>query len=451
VGRRFVIILLLVVPVLALRNASSPAVSRNPNTSRSSSRFALVGTSSCASAACHNQEVAGVRGREYAASLDDFAHGRAYQVLFGERSKQIERLYRGLPPNVPVYPDRDLLCAKCHVHPDLGVAPVEQVRFQLSDGVSCEACHGAAEKWLDRHHRSDWKRISADEKRLRYGMEDTRSIVGRARTCVRCHVGEKDADVTHDLIAAGHPRLAFEFTGYHSLMPKHWDDGLDRDPAKGGRRDFEIEAWALGQLVTFEASLDLLKHRRESKIWPEVAEFNCYACHHDLKKTGDKQERGFPGRQPGQLPWNTWGTCQLDTALELLGVRKGATPELDALRREMSTLKARPQQIDRALGELATLLEDIRSRGSVSRSPRELMAKSLMSQRVGPDLSWDEAAQVHNAVRAAEQARIDLGQPMIPGLRDALFDLRRALLPGQRYRLDDARTPLRKLDDAINK
>jgi len=47
---------------------------------------------------------------------------------------------------------------------------------------------------------------------------------------------------------------------------------------------------------------------RESQggIWPEYAELDCFACHHSLTSAKDswRQERGYPGRRPGNPPWN---------------------------------------------------------------------------------------------------------------------------------------------------
>jgi ParB-like chromosome segregation protein Spo0J len=40
--------------------------------------------------------------------------------------------------------------------------------------------------------------------------------------------------------------------------------------------------------------------------WPEYAELDCFACHHDLTAPKDswRQMEGYPGRRPGTPPWN---------------------------------------------------------------------------------------------------------------------------------------------------
>ena len=419
------------------------------NRSEPPPRFMLTGTSSCASAACHNQEVAGIKGREYAACLQDVAHRRAYGVLSDERSQRIVRnYYPELHDAKVVSPERDALCIKCHVNPDIQRLPILEVdgiaRFRLEDGVSCEACHGAAGGWLNRHHLPEWKTLTVAEKRDEYGMHDMRSLGARVKACVQCHVGTPDAEVNHDLIAAGHPRLAFEFTGYHSLMGKHWDDGIDRNPAQGGRVDFEKQAWIEGQLVTLDASLVLLKHRLETKRI-ELAEFDCYACHHDLKNVGDKQDRTFGARKPGELPWNTWTTCRLDNVAQMLGT-KNDTP-VAALGSAMQKLRpVDPALVDRSIVDVREWLRMAEARPGGVFSARDELKKL---QPKGPFGSWDEAAQYHNVVRAIEQNRLDMNQPEIPGLRSGLFELRNALLPDRRYRLSKAQEATDRIKKAV--
>ena len=81
--------------------------------------------------------------------------------------------------------------------------------------------------------------ISAADKYDRFGFMDTKNLVSRIEQCAGCHIGQ-DArgglplrDVNHDLIAAGHPRLNFEFAAYHENQPKHWKSSAAR--GRGGR------------------------------------------------------------------------------------------------------------------------------------------------------------------------------------------------------------------------
>src|SRR5690606_13254844 len=91
---------------------------------------------------------------------------------------------------------------------------------ELTEGVSCEACHGPASGWLQEHLREDWSSGNS--------MRDNHDYVARLEGCVRCHVGSRRADgvirdVNHDLIAAGHPALRFEPWAALRRLPRHGD------------------------------------------------------------------------------------------------------------------------------------------------------------------------------------------------------------------------------------
>jgi hypothetical protein len=399
-------------------------------------QFQFQGTASCAAAACHNAPGAkGSLGSEYSTWISHDKHARAYEVLFDERSKRILQNYKGSPlapreESSPLaeregylvrrledaHPEREALCLKCHVHPhwDRLERPTQTLLRQ--DGVSCESCHGPAEKWLGEHFRPSWREKSATEKQ-RDGMHDTDSILGRAGLCVACHVGSSAAEVNHDLIAAGHPRLRFEFAAYHARMPHHWPDVKDKDPALGGRQDFEAQAWALGQLVSAQQALRLLadRARDERSPWPEFAEYDCYACHHDLKAKSWRQESGYKGRTPGSLPWSDWYVCLPIVAVE--GLKENGRPLQKALAKvRLEMQRGRPERgkiagsAATADGELQRLLvkltahEAPSSQFPVADTFRQLLDKEMASL----DASWDGAAQHYLVLAALHHAGSDL-------------------------------------------
>jgi len=64
-------------------------------------------------------------------------------------------------------------CLACHaLNP-----PAEQRgrAFEISEGVSCENCHGPASGWLGPHTTRAW----AHEKSVALGMHDTRDVIRR--------------------------------------------------------------------------------------------------------------------------------------------------------------------------------------------------------------------------------------------------------------------------------
>src|SRR5262249_22663831 len=111
--------------------------------------LAFQGVASCASTACHH--AGGARGTarsEYTTWPTHDPHAGAYAILFDPPARQIVRNLEGAdakPANA------NLLCLNCHVQPGLKALPEDggrPTRFVLADGVGCESCHGAAEKWL---------------------------------------------------------------------------------------------------------------------------------------------------------------------------------------------------------------------------------------------------------------------------------------------------------------
>jgi hypothetical protein len=222
------------------------------------------------------------------------AHSRAYQTLLGRQSKAIlERL------GDPTPAEQNRRCLGCHSDPLLAhldaSAAVVDTRF---DGVGCESCHGNADRWLGMH--LTWP-AGANRRPLyeRDGMVWLNDLNDRAAVCAGCHVGAPTGervrvsrDVNHDLIAAGHPRLNFEFVTYLRAMPPHWQE---KDRVRWGLlpANFATHAWSAGQVVTLRASLSLLADRLPKpgppdpdRPWPEFSEFNCFDCHHDLSAAG---------------------------------------------------------------------------------------------------------------------------------------------------------------------
>src|SRR5262249_36477726 len=162
-----------------------------------------------------------------------------------------------------------------------------------ADGVGCESCHGPSARWLGPHTTIDWRQESRPVKEG-LGLYDTKTLARRAEICAGCHVGDRSRnglparDVNHDLIAAGHPRLTFELASYLDNVPAHWDEQDENSGPVGPNqraKDFSIRAWAIGQWASENAALDLTAGRAEvpGAPWPELSEYDCFACHHDLR------------------------------------------------------------------------------------------------------------------------------------------------------------------------
>lgn len=284
-----------------------------------SSAARWVGAGSCAASNCHGSAAPipglSILGNEYPTWIDD-PHARAYDTLHSPRSERIARNLSGGKDDQykPAYLDNR--CLACHSTPRPHHA-LESTAWMNPDGVGCESCHGAAREWLGPHTTSWWKTLDASSKLAQYGFRDTKTIATRAETCVGCHVGSRDRDlsardVNHDLIAAGHPRLAYEFAAYHDRLPRHWvEKGDNTSP------DFATRAWFAGQASTLASAIALTRDRAANPEapWPEFAEYSCFGCHHSL---ADQGWRAPPRAVQAPAAAYHWGSWYLPAALDAL-------------------------------------------------------------------------------------------------------------------------------------
>lgn len=253
----------------------------------------FLGPTSCASSSCHGSVVPrrelGVRQDEYFIWQKRDLHAHAYGVLFNDRSRVIARRL-GIADA-----GSSQTCVPCHT---LSV-PARQRKpaVELEDGVSCESCHGPASGWLEGHRSESW----THQQSVAAGMTDLRDPSARSAVCLSCHLGAADKTVNHDLIAAGHPVLAFELDNYSEGMPAHWLPWAARRAREGGGADTHgTRAWAVGQAAAFRAALEQLARRARAggDRWPEFAELSCDACHHSLAQ--ERWRTARPSPLPGQ-------------------------------------------------------------------------------------------------------------------------------------------------------
>jgi hypothetical protein len=254
------------------------------------------GPGGCASSSCHGsiqpKQITRVAQNEYSIWAGQDKHARAYQMLSNDVSVRIGKILNLKPP-----PNQNQKCLACHA---LSVAPEMRAQsFDISDGVSCEHCHGPAAGWLGTHTVKEWETRTSDQK-AQLGMRDLRDLAIRSHTCLHCHVGTEEQSVDHQMIAAGHPDLTFELNLFSAVMPRHWKDS-DQSPW------FGTKEWAVGQGMQLRDSLQRLARRARSSTWPEYAELDCFACHHSLTAPKDswRQEVGYAGRTPGVPAWNS--------------------------------------------------------------------------------------------------------------------------------------------------
>lgn len=240
-----------------------------------------VGVASCASSLCHGStkplEAHAVLQNEYVSWSQFDPHSEAYRVLLNARSREIaRRMGIGKPEQAPA-------CLACHAEV---VPPAERgPRFQASDGIGCESCHGAAERWLPTHHQSP--RVTHADNLLRGLIALERPEV-RAEKCSACHVGDRDRFATHRMMAAGHPRLVFELDTYTELWRtsggrEHYRRDTDYRSRKGVPASSAV--WTTGLVIATRQQLALIGQHavRGRGPFPDFALYACHSCHRDLK------------------------------------------------------------------------------------------------------------------------------------------------------------------------
>ena len=167
-------------------------------------------------------------------SLKDFHSQRPAATLTTARAKQIADALE--IKNAAA----DERCTSCHAPLNSVPANLRGEDFDVSEGVSCESCHGPAENWLRSHTRTDYTRAD----RTAAGMRDLQDLYVRANTCVACH-----QVVSPPLLKAGHPELIFELDGQSVAEPKHW---------RAEKNGNGAQAWFVGQAVALrETSWEL--------------------------------------------------------------------------------------------------------------------------------------------------------------------------------------------------
>lgn len=167
------------------------------------------------------------------------------------------------------------MCLGCHSTPARSGA--RGARFQVSDGVSCEGCHGAAGGgWLSSHY-SVGASHSANVARGMVPLENPRA---RAAQCLDCHFGSADPGqfVNHQIMAAGHPRISFELDLFSTLQQHHDEDA---DYAARKSRTNTVQIWAIGQAMALDRALLLFASsvRGTEGVFPEFYFFDCHTCH----------------------------------------------------------------------------------------------------------------------------------------------------------------------------
>jgi hypothetical protein len=233
------------------------------------------------------------------------------------------------------------------------------------------------------------------------------------------------------MYAAGHPPLpSIELETFLEKMPRHWltVEEKKREPNEGSTdvtakerftnatAFFEVngiseskyrrlESVVLSSAIAFQTSVKLIKDQAEKSnqpggpAWPELALFDCYGCHHDLKIPSWRQVRanevhGYklrPGR-PQLLYWPT-------TLLPLSGQKlDGVNASLVEVGKELDRRPfGDPAVVGLAAGKVAAQVDDLVSsiKGvSLEKGDDVEALKRLCSQAESATVDYESARQI---------------------------------------------------------
>jgi hypothetical protein len=400
---------LMLLVIVGVCGASSGETSRSrapQNRSSAAEPIRYTGPGSCSSTSCHGSVGPRTDTRiwqnEYSIWIVKDKHSRAFAALSSPIAARMARIL-GLP-QAGTSPK----CLACHA---LDVPAADRGRtFDLSDGVSCESCHGPASAWLGPHTTRDW----THQQSITRGMYDTRDLVKRTEKCLSCHLGNQEKFVDHEMLAAGHPDLYFELDSFSAVMPRHWKDPLNNDPWQG------VREWVSGQAVQLRESLKHLSSRASGKVWPEYAEFQCEACHHSLTKAEQswRQERGYLSRRPGDPPWNASRYAVFRGLVRQ--VDPGTSEQLENRLTKLGELMSRANPDREAVASAATASVEISDR--LVRRIAELSYDPALVLRLLHSICKDADYISGQGERAAEQAAMTLDSLFIAYSRNTKIE-----------------------------
>ncbi|MBA6391505.1 hypothetical protein H4J38_12040 [Colwellia sp. BRX10-3] len=302
-----------------------------------------LGVASCAASMCHGSVIprdgSDVLQNEYIIWSRADAHSQAFQTLLSPESAEIANKL-GLENAASAG-----VCLDCHS--DNVKTEQQGEKFQLSDGVGCESCHGGAEEYIRSHTHAA---ISRDEN-ISNGLFPTDKPKARAKLCLSCHLGNKNKQATHDIMGAGHPRLAFELDTFGILQPLHYV--VDEDYLKQKWSGDNYVTWVYGQLEASRATLTLLEEKLidNSSIFPELSLFDCHSCHHNMSDLKWNENKG-QGFKPGTVRLN-------DGNFKMLMIIAASTVDSDKLHQHLADIRKALNDKSKLKITITGILEDI--------------------------------------------------------------------------------------------
>ena len=384
-------VVLLFAPLAAIDSRAQPLPYQSPHQT--------LGTVTCASSLCHGSvklwKDSNVLQNEYLTWSRVDKHARAYNILLNERS---QRIARNLGLKEPAHEAK--ICLDCHAH----VIPEKHrgERFKITDGVTCESCHGPAEKWVKTHVEPGNSATAQHAANIDDGMYPTSDAVARAKLCMSCHYGNKDKLVTHRIMGAGHPRMSFELDTFTEIAPKHFV--VDKDYSERKKVWDGAKTWAIGQALAVSETMSILADPKRGRdgVFPELVLFDCHACHHPMSENRWKPKTAFgPSISPGLVRLND------SSMLMLRAITRAIEPQLG------DRVSAQTQKLHRAIaGEGDAFIEAAALKKLAEETVPIMSGATFSNQTMAAVLSRlieDGIQGTYSDYAAAEQATLAIG------------------------------------------
>lgn len=407
-----------------------------------------LGVGSCSNSTCHGSiqpwKKSNVLQNEYVTWTKEDNHSRkAYKVLTNKLSK---RIARNLGLKDPAHEAK--VCLDCHA--DNVPTDVRGERFDLADGVGCEACHGGSERWLESHTSSE----TTHEENLKNGLYPTEDPVARATLCYSCHFGDANKLVTHRIMGAGHPRIRFELDTFSATQPAHYVVDADykkRKPVFDG-----VQIWAIGQAIGMRSNLDLLMDPKRGRdgIFPELVLFDCHACHKKMESASWRPRAGT-GLPPGVVRFNDANFIMLRHIVKVIdaGLGKQLRTETRALHRSVINGNAAVKRA--AIAVRATTEKAIKLIANHEFSDKDVVAilQSIVTEGLKGELRDYASAEqtmmaANNVVVVLDNAQA-INEAQLNTLNSALDKMFNATKNDKVYRPGEFGAALKTLNSAI--
>jgi hypothetical protein len=413
------------------------------------------GVASCAGSTCHGRQAADgavVRQNELVSWQDPTgpggSHSRAWRTLTYPRAQAMtRRLGLGPAQNAPA-------CLGCHAEPAAARGP----RFQISDGVGCESCHGPSGGWIASHYTV----AASHAANVAQGMTRLEDPVVRANVCLDCHWGSDKPNqfVTHEMMSAGHPRLSFELELFTAFQQHH---DVDADYVQRKATMDSARVWAVGQAVALQRVLTVYGDgaRTGTGVFPELYFFDCHSCHRPISDEPDAPllVETNPGRPIpfGTPPFNDENMIMLAAAARTAPPALAQRFQADsrAFHQALGADRAGALEAARRLAGTAGQLSASFASSPFSRADTFAILEDVLGEALAPRYTdYSGGAQAVMAVDTLLNALVAQGQIEAGAVRSMRPDIDRAyaaVRDPNRYRPQEFRRAMGGVANAVRR